>query len=140
MNRRFFSQAPLQIGPLQLTGTEAHHLLHVLRATPGDEIILFDGAGGEFSACIESTARKTVTCQIVQKRSVNRELPAELVLGVALPKGERQRWLVEKATELGVTRLIPVETSRSTQQRTKQQRSSTPGDRLQRTVIESCKQ
>ena len=140
MNRRFFSPAPLQIGPLQLTGTEAHHLLHVLRATPGDEIILFDGAGGEFSACIESTARKTVTCQVVQQRTVNRELPAELVLGVALPKGARQRWLVEKATELGVTRLVPVETSRSTLQRVKQQRSSTPGDRLQRTVIESCKQ
>lgn len=140
MNRRFFSPAPLQVGPLQLTGTEAHHLLHVLRAAPGDEIILFDGAGGEFSACIESTARKTVACQILQERSVNRELPAELVLGAALPKGERQRWLVEKATELGVTRLVPVETSRSTQQRVKQQRTNTPHDRLQRTVIESCKQ
>lgn len=140
MNRRFFSPAPLQLGPLQLTGTEAHHLLHVLRAAPGDEIILFDGAGGEFSACIESTARKTVACQILQERSVNRELPADLVLGVALPKGERQRWLVEKATELGVTRLVPVETSRSTQQRVKQQRTNTPHDRLQRTVIESCKQ
>ena len=77
MNRRFFSPAPLQVGPLQLTGTEAHHLLHVLRAAPGDEIILFDGAGGEFSACIESTARKTVTCQIVRERAVNRELPAD---------------------------------------------------------------
>ncbi|MBB73914.1 MAG: 16S rRNA (uracil(1498)-N(3))-methyltransferase [Planctomycetaceae bacterium] len=135
MNRRFFSPAPLQLGPLQLSGTEAHHLLHVLRATPGDEITLFDGAGGEFTARVESTARKTVVCQILQARSVNRELPVELVLGVALPKGERQRWLIEKATELGVTRLVPVETSRSTQQH-----ANNSTDRLQRTVIESSKQ
>ena len=140
MNRRFFSPTPLQTGPLQLTGTEAHHLLHVLRATAGDEIVLFDGTGSEFPARIESTDRKTVTCQILRRRTVDRELSAELVLGVALPKGERQRWLIEKATELGVARLVPIETSRSTQQLAKQQRANRSRDRLQRTVIEACKQ
>jgi len=135
MSPRYFSSSPLKTGPLQLAGAEAHHLLHVMRAAVGDQIVLFDGVGGEFSARIESANRKTVDCHVLAERTVDRELPHELVVGVAFPKGERRRWLVEKATELGITRLVPVETSRSAPQPNKTSR-----ERLRRTVIEACKQ
>jgi 16S rRNA (uracil1498-N3)-methyltransferase len=69
------------------------------------------------------------------RREVNRELSREFVLGVALPKGDRQRWLIEKAVELGVTRLIPLQTARGVAQPTDQALK-----RCRRTVIEASKQ
>ena len=118
-----------------MTGPEAHHLVHVMRARVGEEVVLFDGSGAEFTAEIEHVNRSAVEFRVFARREVDRELPVELTLGVALPKGERQKWLVEKAVELGVARLVPLETSRSVVQ---------PGDRappkLGRAVIEASKQ
>ena len=72
---------------------------------------------------------------IVERRDVDRELPCEISLGVALPKGDRQRWLIEKATELGVARLVPLVTTRGVAQPTVEALR-----RLKRTVIEASKQ
>jgi len=107
----------------------------VMRAKPGDELTLFDGSGAEFKARIESIGKHSVALAIVERRETTRELPFSLTLAVALPKGERQKWLVEKATELGVTRLIPLITERGVAQ-------PVPSalDRLRRTVIEASKQ
>jgi 16S rRNA (uracil1498-N3)-methyltransferase len=66
---------------------------------------------------------------------VSRELTRPLTLAVALPKGERQKWLVEKATELGATRLVPLITERGVAQPVE-----AALDRLRRTVIEASKQ
>jgi 16S rRNA (uracil1498-N3)-methyltransferase len=66
---------------------------------------------------------------------VDRELKVELTLGVALPKGDRQKWLVEKAVELGVTRIVPLRTVRSVAQPVAQALG-----RLRRSVIEASKQ
>ena len=72
---------------------------------------------------------------ILSRDEVDRELPVLLVLGVALPKGDRQKWLVEKAVELGVGRLVPLVTARSVARPTEQAL-----ERLRRTVIEASKQ
>jgi 16S rRNA (uracil1498-N3)-methyltransferase len=114
-----------------LDGSEAHHLLHVLRAVPGTEVTLFDGSGCEFDAEVTACKRSTVELAITARREVDRELPQPLVLGIALPKGDRQRWIVEKSVELGVTRLVPLITERSEKQ---------GGDKLSRYVIEASKQ
>ncbi|MEX0587021.1 MAG: 16S rRNA (uracil(1498)-N(3))-methyltransferase, partial [Pirellulales bacterium] len=135
MSRRFFSEQAI-VGPaVTLRGPEAHHLAHVLRAKPGDEVELFDGLGAEFSARIERVGRTEVQLAIVESRPVERELDFELTLAVALPKGDRQRWLVEKATELGVARLVPLVTQRSVAQP-----AAGAIERLRRTVIEASKQ
>jgi 16S rRNA (uracil1498-N3)-methyltransferase len=73
---------------------------------------------------------------VIQERQiVNRELPFDLTVAVALPKGDRQRWLVEKATELGVARLVPLLATRSVAQPIDRAIS-----RLRQTVIEASKQ
>lgn len=134
MSRRYYSAVPLTGLQATLDGPEAHHLLHVLRAQPGMQVTLFDGSGGEFDAEVTACGRATVELAIVASREVSRELAAPLVLGVPLPKGDRARWLVEKAVELGVTRLVPLRTEHSTEHGDK------PGGKLDRYVVEASKQ
>ena len=102
MSNRYFSPQPITAERVTLDGPEAHHLLHVMRATVGERITLFDGSGAEFDAEIVKCNRADVEVQVHARREVDRELKFELVVGVSLPKGDRQKWLVEKLTELGV--------------------------------------
>jgi 16S rRNA (uracil1498-N3)-methyltransferase len=132
---RFFSSLPLDIGEARLEGAEAHHLLHVLRAKAGAKVVLFDGGGAEFDATVERTDRTTVYLRIDERRVVDREPAMRLTLGVAMPKGDRQRWLVEKATELGVAGLVPLVTERGIAQPV-----GAALDRFRRSVVEAAKQ
>jgi 16S rRNA (uracil1498-N3)-methyltransferase len=118
-----------------LVGPEAHHLIHVMRLRPGQQTTLFDGSGREFTALVERVGRTEVELTITAQEEVDRELPLRLVLGVALPKGDRQKWLVEKTVELGVARLVPLETARGVAQPVEQALG-----RLRRAVIEASKQ
>jgi 16S rRNA (uracil1498-N3)-methyltransferase len=135
MPDRYFTDEPIAGGSVVLAGAEAHHLIHVMRAAPGQRVTLFDGSGDEFAAVVERVGRAEVELMVLAREHVDRELPFELTLGVALPKGERQRWLVEKAVELGVTRIVPLRTCRAVAQ---------PGEpameRLRRAVVEASKQ
>ena len=135
MGHRFFVAPPLVTDLVTLSGSEAHHLQHVMRATVGDEITLFDGSGREFSARIDRLKRSQVDVTITSSREVNWETTRQIIVGVALPKGDRQRWLFEKLTELGVARVVPLRSQRSVVH---------PDERslkkLSRFVIESSKQ
>jgi 16S rRNA (uracil1498-N3)-methyltransferase len=135
MSERFFVEQPIQGDIAELIGDEARHLTAVMRAKIGDEVLLFDGSGWEFVAGIASIAKQRVTLTIVEKREVCRELPFSLTLAVALPKGDRQKWLVEKITELGVTRLVPIVTERGVAQPVE-----SALERLRRGVLEASKQ
>jgi len=135
MAERFFVSAAI-VGPrASLVGDEARHLAGVLRARVGDEVTLFDGHGAEFAARVEVIGKQTVELSVLARREISRELPVELTLAVALPKGDRQKWLVEKATELGVTRLVPLVTERGVAQPV-----AAALARLARGVIEASKQ
>ena len=135
MSHRFFADTPITGNRAVLDGDEARHLASVMRAAPGDEVVLFDGSGAEFSARIVAVQKQRVELEVLERREVSRELPRDLTLAVALPKGDRQKWLVEKATELGVTRLIPLVTERGVAQPV-----AAALDRLTRTSIEAAKQ
>jgi 16S rRNA (uracil1498-N3)-methyltransferase len=135
MSQRFFVESPITGETATLVEAEAHHLLHVMRAKAGAEVTLFDGTGCEFTARVEKLGRQAVELAILERVEVSCELARPVTLAVALPKGDRQKWLVEKATELGVTRLMPLKTERGVAQ---------PVDqaivRLRRSVIEASKQ
>jgi 16S rRNA (uracil1498-N3)-methyltransferase len=134
MADRYFSEEPLNGEAATLSGSEAHHLLHVMRAKAGTEIIVFDGRGGEWWAEITKLGRTDVELALRKHRAVERELPVDFTLAIALPKGDRQRWLVEKAVELGVKKLIPLTTARSTSS------AAEPPAKLTRYVVEASKQ
>jgi len=135
MSDRYFVDKPISGDRVILTGAEAHHLIHVMRVGPGSRVVLFDGGGDQFRAVVDRAGRTDVHLSITSRERIDRELPLSLTLGVALPKGDRQRWLVEKATELGVDRIVPLRTHRAVAQ---------PGEqslmRLRRTVVEASKQ
>jgi 16S rRNA (uracil1498-N3)-methyltransferase len=135
MSTRFFVDRPITRDTADLTGPEAEHVVKVLRGKLGDIVTLFDGSGAEFPARITALGRSSVALAVLARHEVSRELALELTLGVALPKGDRQRWLVEKAVELGVSRLVPLITERGVAQ----PNEATLG-RLRRYVIEAAKQ
>ncbi len=135
MSGRFFVDHPVEGRYAVLIGAEAHHLTNVMRARPGDCVTLFDGTGVEFTAEVAAVRRGQVDLVIHEARRVDRELTFPLTLAVALPKGQRQHWLVEKAVELGVKQLVPLLCARGVAQPTE-----SALERLRRAVIESSKQ
>ncbi|REK12772.1 MAG: 16S rRNA (uracil(1498)-N(3))-methyltransferase [Planctomycetota bacterium] len=135
MSQRYFVESPIEGPTVRLTGSEAHHLAHVMRARAGDDVVLFDGGGAEYAARVEHIARAEIGLAVLERRDVDREPAVHLTLGVALPKPDRARWLVEKATELGVARLVPLVT-----QFAGQRPAPATLVKLRRAVIEACKQ
>lgn len=138
MPDRYYSAETIDDSTVTLAGSEAHHLLHVMRAKPGFELIVFDGQGGEFVAEVAACKRSTVELSIGPRQAIERELPYELTLAVSLPKGDRQRWLIEKCVELGVTRIVPLQTTRSVGSSVDRKKNS--NTKLARYVIEASKQ
>jgi 16S rRNA (uracil1498-N3)-methyltransferase len=135
MSERFFVEQPIEGDQAILVGAEAHHLCHVLRARRGEFVTLFDGTGCEYRARIEAIARAHVSLSVLDKSLVDRELPFSLTLGVSLPRGDRQKWMVEKLSELGATRLVPL-----LAQRTVAEPGAAARERLRRAAIEAAKQ
>jgi 16S rRNA (uracil1498-N3)-methyltransferase len=135
MSERFFLDAAPRGGRALLAGDEARHLARVLRAAIGDEVRVFDGTGCEWVARVAAIGRDEVTLEVVGELPVAPAAERPVTLAVALPKGERQKWLVEKLTELGAARLVPLVTERGVAE-------ATPAalERLRRVVVEACKQ
>ena len=135
MSQRFYVETPIQGDTAELCSAEAHHASKVMRCRVGDPVILFDNSGDEFAAQITRIDRSTVQLKVLERQHVDRELACDVTIGVALPKGDRQRWLIEKTVELGVAKLVPLITERGVAQ---------PGDkalgRLRRAVVEASKQ
>jgi 16S rRNA (uracil1498-N3)-methyltransferase len=132
---RFFVDAPLPPGEFLLAGPEAHHLAAVRRFAPGGRVVLFNGDGHDYPAEIVSADRKRVALTVRPGVPADRELGFVLHVAAAMPKADRGDFLVEKLTELGVTRFTPLLTARSVVQ-PKESRA----DRLRRAVIEASKQ
>ena len=135
MSERFYSAEPIISDQVMLADSEAHHLLHVMRVSAGDRVTLFDGSGAEFAAEVVAATRSQVEFVVLSRAEIDRELAFPLIIGVALPKGDRQKWLVEKLTELGVSRLVPLITERSVAEPKPASRA-----RLQQAVIKASKQ
>jgi 16S rRNA (uracil1498-N3)-methyltransferase len=114
---RLYVDQPLGLGAaVPLDGKPAHYLGNVLRLGEGDQLLLFDGASGEWRAVIEGVAKKRLVLRVVEQVSPAETLP-ELTLAFAAIKRAPMEWLVEKATELGVARLQPVVTQRTVVER-----------------------
>ena len=89
------------------------HVARVLRLERGAPLILFNGDGYEFDAALASLAKHAVTAEVGQKRVVERESPLPLTLAQAIARGERMDWVLQKATELGIARIVPIITERT---------------------------
>jgi 16S rRNA (uracil1498-N3)-methyltransferase len=111
---RVYVEAALESGTrLALSGSSAGHLTRVLRLRPGAALTVFNGEGGEYAASIERVQGSEVTVAVGEHQPLERESPFPLTLAQGVSRGERMDLVVQKATELGVSRLVPVLTERS---------------------------
>jgi 16S rRNA (uracil1498-N3)-methyltransferase len=138
MKRFYLPELPIDVAPgqaLTLDGSEAHHLLHVLRIAAGETVEIFDGRGGSAAARVAGATRREVRLEATSPRYVQARAALRVTLATCVPKQDRFRWLVEKATELGVFRIIPLRTERSVV-------DPRVGklERLHDTIIQACKQ
>jgi len=119
---RVYVDAPLTSGKrVTLEGSAASHVTRVLRLRVGAELILFDGAGGEYQASIDRAHGGSVIVAVGEHHAIERESPLILTLAQGVSRGERMDLVVQKATELGVSHLVPVLTERSVVRLTAQQ-------------------
>lgn len=98
---------------VMLTGEEAHHALSVLRVKKGDRISVVDGTGNEFSVLVMGARGKVLTGEIITRRRKANEPITQISLAQAVLRGERMDWVVEKGTEIGLVRIIPMVSERT---------------------------
>jgi 16S rRNA (uracil1498-N3)-methyltransferase len=109
---RFYLPPEICRGPiLNLTHREAHHAAQVLRVQTGEEVSVLDGAGNEFRCETTFVSKKNVELKIVEK-TFTPPLPSQITLIQAIPKGKIIESIIQKATELGAARIVPVLTER----------------------------
>ena len=101
--------------PLPITLDEkASAHIRVLRLIEGENIALFDGEGGEFAATIATIGKRDVLVQLLAHHAVERESLLSIILVQALATGDKMDWIIQKATELGVAAIEPIQTQRAT--------------------------
>ncbi len=132
---RFYAPRAAGADAFDLDQEETHHLARVLRKVVGDVVEVFDGAGSVVMAEVVQLTKRSCSLRTIVPWSSSPPATREVVIAASLPKGDRARFLVEKLTELGVHRLVPLLTDRTV---------VTPRDakidKLRQTVVAACKQ
>ncbi len=122
-----------------LPAQAGEHLTRVLRLEPGAPLTLFNGAGGEFSATLAASVGKKVRARVLQQNLAERESPLQVTLLQGVARGERMDLIVQKATELGVARIVPVLAERSVVKLDAKQRAR-KREHWQAIAISACEQ
>jgi 16S rRNA (uracil1498-N3)-methyltransferase len=139
MTARLFVEAALATDAEMALPPGAARHAQVLRMRPQQQVVLFDGRGGEWEAIVLHMGRSEVRVRVERHREVDRELPVRVTLAFGMPANERLDALVEKATELGVARLDPLVTQRSVL-RVEGERAQRKRDHLHAVAVAACEQ
>jgi 16S rRNA (uracil1498-N3)-methyltransferase len=113
---RFYAPPPVQFtnsSSITLDSDEAHHLSRVLRLSEGAHVFVFDGLGNEWECEVRRLSKSSVELNPIREIAGAIESPLHLTLAQSLIKGDKFDWVVQKATELGVTRIVPLITDHS---------------------------
>jgi len=121
-----------------LDSEESHHCSHVLRLCEGDRVTVFDGAGREGQATIASTSSSRVTLKIAGT-SKTPSPPCEITLAQAIPKGKNMDLIVQKAVELGASKLVPILSDRTIVQLDADE-TAKKREKWRTVALEACKQ
>jgi len=145
MSRRRFFAPPEAFSPdgtrVALGRDEARHLRDVLRLGRGREVFVFDGEGREFLCRVDESGRDEAALGVIgEVEPASPESPLQLTLAVALLKGEKLDLVVQKATELGVGRVVPVVSKLADVRLRGGDETSRRVERLRRIALEACKQ
>lgn len=137
---RIYTQANLQTSQLvALEEKSSHHLSKVLRLKIGSSVILFNGDGYDYAGHIDAINKRSVSVNIGSREIVNNESPLKIHLGIAVSKGDRMDWIIQKSTELGVDEITPLLSAR-TEVKLKGDRKEKRQLHWQQIVISACEQ
>ena len=139
MHRFFINQSQIQNGRATITGSDVNHINRVLRLAKGDRLLVLDGAGGIFLAEIEKASRDEVTCSIIERLPEGDGPVVRVTLVQGIPKGEKMDLIIQKGTEIGVCRFVPLVCERSLV-RLDGERATRKKERWQRVAVEAAKQ
>ncbi|MET0355860.1 MAG: 16S rRNA (uracil(1498)-N(3))-methyltransferase [Cellvibrio sp.] len=137
--RVFTHQALVTNSELALAEHQSHYLSKVLRMQSGRELILFNGEGGEYNAEISAVHKKHVDVLVKDFSPDNRQSNLQLELAIGVSRGERMDWVLQKATELGVTKITPLITER-TEVKLGGERADKKMEHWQQIIISACEQ
>lgn len=135
---RFFIEGELA-EKMTLRGLDAHHASHVLRLKPGDEIIVVDSHGMAARAKLEKAGVAEIALTCIEKIAGDSEPPVAVYLAQGLAKGDKMDFIVQKAVELGVSKIIPLTADRSVV-RYDHAKQANRRDRWQKIAMEAAKQ
>jgi 16S rRNA (uracil1498-N3)-methyltransferase len=139
MKRFYFPEKIAAQKEIAISGSDARHMVKVLRLKPGDNIVVFDGYGADYDAEIVSISPDRVMVFILRKCPARPESRARITVAQALLKGKKMDTLIRQVTELGIARWVPFTAERSVP-RPNQKRSKDRLERWQTLVKESLKQ
>lgn len=140
MTHRFFVN-PEQIidGVATITGSDVQHITRVLRLTIGSSLVVADGSGAHYEGCLISSSKDFIQVALSKKTSLSNEAPIRVTLLQGIPKGDKMEYIIQKCTELGVAKFIPVACARSIVQLNKDKADKKQA-RWQRIAEEAAKQ
>jgi len=139
MRHFFIEKKSIKEGTAFITGSEARHVGRVLRRGVGDTLYLLDDDGWEYQAVITAKTSQRVEVRLLAKNPPQKPSPIKIILGQAVPKALKMDYIVQKATELGVSSLIPFFSSR-TGPRIPDERLQKKCHRWQKIALEATKQ
>ncbi len=139
-SRIYTNKALKEQRTIELDSRNSHYLMHVLRVKQGQVLGLFNGDGKEYSARVEALSRKSVTMLITEQVPQRvTESPLHITLAIAISKGDRMDWVIQKATELGVNEIQPLITER-VDVKLNTERRNKKFSHWQATLIGACEQ
>lgn len=137
---RFYCPPPLPFsGSFDLPPDAAHHAARVLRLREGDAVQIFDGIGNERHGVIAEPGGKRVVVRGIIAVDSDRETPLKILLAQALSSSEKMDWVIQKATELGVAEIQPIDAERSVA-RLSAERAARRLEHWQQVAISACEQ
>jgi len=139
VTRIYYQDGLHDLQSLTLSGQSGQHVARVLRMRAGEKLVLFDGLGGEYLASIESVQGDKVQLSVLGHEAIEREAPVPVTLIQGVSRGERMDWTIQKATELGVHRIVPVTSLRS-MVKLKADRAQRRREHWQQVAISACEQ
>lgn len=113
MYRFFVEKGQIGQGEAAIVGGDVNHIRNVLRMKPGEQVVISDGKERDYCCRIREICSDRVIADILEERPAESELPARIYLFQGLPKGDKMEFIIQKAVELGVYRIIPVATRRA---------------------------
>ena len=113
MQRYFIAPEQFAESRSRITGEDAHHILNVMRAKAGEQLIVSDGLGREAIATITALSKAEVTVEVGERRDALSEPKLAITVAQAMPKGDKMETVIQKGTEIGAGRFIPFMSERT---------------------------